>query len=145
MGEPTINEEKFVPWVNRSVVALVPSLEDALAAWQEIDHLGTGPTKSPRILQGEEGRRILDKTGIVHGGTARVIRVLQNLGYKQNVLDLLDEGLMNGHVLIAVPTESLVSESIAEVLERHGGHAMFHFHNGAADSLSGPYQQGHSV
>jgi hypothetical protein len=145
MSDLPSNVDEFQPWPAHSVVALLPSYQDAVAAWEDLGRSGIDVTQHPRILQGEEGARILDRTGSEHGGVPRLRRFIQNLNSKQNVLALFDEGLRNGDALLTVASTHNSSDSIADVLQRHGGHAMYFFGEGIVESLSGPYQKGQPV
>jgi hypothetical protein len=85
---------------------------DLQSAGIDIEHV--------RILQGGEGVRILDRTGVDHGFLDGLVRAMQSLGYDQNILAVYDEGLKAGQALVTVPCASEQRYEVGNVLRARG-------------------------
>jgi hypothetical protein len=133
-----LNVDEFRRIPVREVAALFPSTEAAVSAWNEMQSAATSVTK-PRILQGEEGARILDTHGTEHGLKARLQRLWQNIGNLENDLAVYGEGLRKGEALLSVGCSRDVARELAQVIEQHGGSAIIYFDRYSAARLSGPY------
>jgi hypothetical protein len=71
------------------------------------------------ILCGEQGARILDEHGRYHGLRARIVRAFQRLGYDETTLEIYDEALRKGDLLLHVPAQPAERRRIAGLLQRH--------------------------
>jgi hypothetical protein len=91
-----------------------------------------------RILQGDEGARILDRTGAKHGLRSRLRRLVENLGYDQEILSLYDEGVRKGESIVAMPAGPNECTFLGQIFADHQGHSVFYFGNSNAVSLTGP-------
>ena len=71
------------------------------------------------ILCGEQGARILDADGRYHGLRGRVVRTVQRFGYDATTLDMFDEALRGGDLVLHVPARPADRRAIAALLQRH--------------------------
>ena len=133
-----LNVDEFRRIPVREVAALLPNTEAAISAWEEMQSAATD-VNNPRILQGEEGARILDTHGTEHGLKARLQRLWQNIGNLENDLAVYGEGLRKGKALLSVGCSREVARDLAQVFEHHGGSAIIYFDRYSAARLSGPY------
>ncbi|MBV9060598.1 MAG: hypothetical protein JOZ09_15805 [Pseudonocardiales bacterium] len=137
MKLPPSNVDKFRHKPVHAVSALLPDEQSTVAACQDLDNAGFEVTQA-QILRGEEGARILDRSGTQHGYAAHLVRILQRLGMDESSLDVYDEALRNGETLISIPCASDSARDVAYILENHGGHAMFYWDRGTREVLSAP-------
>lgn len=138
MSEPLINcDEPYWLYLSEAVIGLIPRVELVDHALSTLSANGVD-ISTVRILQGDDGVRIFDRTGAAHGVRARVIRFFENLGYDQETLSLYDDGVRKGESIVAVPATAHESESLGRVMADHDGHAVFYFGNSSAVSLTGP-------
>jgi hypothetical protein len=133
-----LNVDEFRRIPVREIAALFPNIEAAISAWNET-HLVAADAAKPRILQGEEGARILDTHGTEHGLKARLQRLWQNIGNLENDLAIYGEGLRKGKALLSVGCSRDVARDLAQVFEQHGASAIIYFDRYSAARLSGPY------
>jgi hypothetical protein len=133
-----LNVDEFRRIPVREVAALLPNTEAAISTWNEMQSVVPDVTK-PRILQGEEGARILDTLGTDHGSKAHLQRLWQNIGNLENDLAVYGEGLRKGEALLSVGCPREVARDLARVIEQHGGSAIIYFDRFSAERLSGPY------
>jgi hypothetical protein len=83
------------------------------------------------VFFGEEGSRRIDLSGDLEGIRGKIIRTVErafssDVGY----LELLDETLRSGHLVIAVAmADADAAESMAERLRAKGGHSFAYFSN----------------
>jgi hypothetical protein len=134
---PQINVDTFRHKPVHEISALVPDERSTIAICEDLQKVGVDLTQV-QLLRGEEGSRILDKRGTRHGYTARLLRVLQNLGIDENALDVYDEGLRKGEALITIPCASESARDIAYLLQHRGGHAMIYWSKFSRELLSAP-------
>jgi hypothetical protein len=87
------------------------------------------------ILCGEQGARILDEHGCYHGLRARVVRTLQRFGYDEETLELYDEALRNGDLLLRVPVRPDGRRGIVGLLQRHQVHDVGYFGRGTFEQF----------
>jgi hypothetical protein len=138
MTEPLLNcDEPYWQHLGDAVTGLLPVVDRAeeligalRATGREVDRV--------RILRGADGLKILDSTGRNHGLRARFARLIENLGYDQEIFSLFNEGLNKGESLVAVPASPNDCHDIGELMANHNGHAVFYFGNSNAISLTGP-------
>ena len=55
------------------------------------------------ILSGQQGAAILDEHGRYHGLRGRIVRAFQRLGYDEITLEIYDEALRHGDLLLQSP------------------------------------------
>jgi hypothetical protein len=138
MSEPLLNcDEPYWLHLSDAVIALVPNVElvDRVVTTLDVNGVDVSVV---RILQGDEGARIFDRTGAEHGLRARLTRFVENLGYDQETLSLYDEGVRKGESIVAVPSGPRESAWLGRMLADHEGHSVFYFGNSSAVSLTGP-------
>ena len=134
---PQMNVDTFRHKPVHEVSALLPDEGSTVAVCEDLQKVGVDLSQV-QLLRGEEGSRILDKRGTRHGYTARLVRVLQNLGIDENALDVYDEGLRKGETLITIPCASESARDIAYLLQPRGGHAMIYWGRLTRELLSAP-------
>jgi hypothetical protein len=133
-----VNVDEFRHIPVREITALFPTTEAAISAWNE-SHLVAANVTKPRILQGQEGARILDTHGTEHGLKARLQRLWQNIGNLENDLAIYGEGLRKGEALLSVGCSRNAAHDLAQLFEQHGAFAIIYFDRFSAARLSGPY------
>ena len=137
MATPPMNVDAFRHKPVHEVSALLPDEGSTDAVCEDLQKAGVDLAQV-QLLRGEEGARILDKSGTRHGYGARLVRTLQNLGIDENALDVYDEGLRKGETLITIPCAIESARDIAYLLQPRGGHAMIYWGRGTRELLSGP-------
>jgi hypothetical protein len=130
-----INVDEFRRQRVHELVALVPREQDALAACDEIEQAELA-VDGAAILTGAQGVHILDADGTEHGYLARASRVLTHLGSAENVLHLHHDGLVDGEALLSVKCARDQASAVADVVRRHGGHAIAYFGRGTLEAMS---------
>ena len=137
MSDQSVNVDEFRHRPVHEVAALLPdreSVELALGDLRSAD-VDTGQV---RILYGEEGARILDRTGVEHGILTQIVRTLQNLGYDESILAVYDGGLRSGQALITLPCPADRRYDVGNALRARGGRGIVYFGRGTAETLSAP-------
>jgi hypothetical protein len=137
VSERAVNVDHFIHRPVAAVTALLPdrqSVESALGNLQA----GSFDAEHARILDGEEGARILDIRGVEHGFWRGLVRAMQSLGYDQNILAVYDEGLRSGQALVTVPCAPVSRYEVGNGMRARGAHAITYFGVGTAEALSGP-------
>jgi hypothetical protein len=87
------------------------------------------------ILCGEQGARILDEHGRYHGLRGRVVRAFQQLVYDAETLQIFDEALRGGDLLLHVPAPPADRYRIAAPLQRHQVHDVGYFGPGTFEQF----------
>ena len=87
------------------------------------------------ILCGERGARILDADGRYHGLRGRIVRTLQGFGYDATTLELFDEALRGGDLLLHVPASPADRYRIGALLQRHRVHDVGYFAPGTFEQF----------
>jgi hypothetical protein len=118
----------------RAVVGLLTDRSQIPAISAELRSTGVD-IAAVEILCGEQGARILDKDGRYHGLRGRVVRTLQRLGYDQETLEIYDEALSDGDLVLQVPARPQDSRRIATLLQRHEVHDVGYFGPGTFEQL----------
>jgi hypothetical protein len=89
------------------------------------------------LLEGPEGVRILDTSGVNHGIKSRFVRMTQALGSEGNELRTLDAALHKGHIVFSVAIadwdEALVA---ARAMVDSGGDRVLHYTRGSFQLLN---------
>lgn len=126
MNEPQINVDRFYHRPTYHVVGLLTGKSQIAAISAELRSAGVD-VAAVEILCGEQGARILDEHGRYHGLRARVVRTLQRLGYDQETLEIYDEALRHGDLVLHVPARPADRRRIAALLQRHQVHDVGYF------------------
>jgi hypothetical protein len=133
VNEPQINVDHFYHRPIYHVVGLLTDKSQIPAISAELQSAGVD-VAGVEILCGEEGARILDKDGRYHGLRARVVRTLQQLGYDHETLEIYDEALRHGDLLLHVPAHH-DRHQIAALLQRHQVHDVGYFGPGTFEQF----------
>jgi hypothetical protein len=134
VNEPQINADHFYHRPTYHVVGLLTDKSQIPAISAELQSAGVD-VAGVEILCGEQGARILDKDGRYHGLRGRVVRTLQRLGYDQETLEIYDEALRDGDLLLHVPAHHH-RRQIAALLQRHQVHDVGYFGPGTFEQFS---------
>jgi hypothetical protein len=137
VSEHAVNVDHFIHRPVAAVTALLPDRQSVESALGDLQSAGFD-AEHARILDGEEGARILDVTGAEHGFRTEFVRALQSLGYDQNILAVYDEGLRSGQALMTVPCAPFRRYEVGNVLRAHGAYAIIYFGAGTSEALSYP-------
>jgi len=135
VNEPQINVDHFYHRPTYHVVGLLTDKPQIPAISAELQSAGVD-VAAVEILCGEQGARILDAGGRYHGLRGRVVRTLQRLGYDETTLDIYDEALKDGDLLLHVPARPEDSRRIAALLQRHQVHDVGYFGPGTFEQFS---------
>ena len=134
MNEPQINVDHFQHRPIYHVVGLLTNKSQIPAVSADLRSAGVD-IAAVEILCGEQGARILDKDGRYHGLRGRVVRTLQRLGYDQETLEIYDEALSDGDLVLQVPARPEDSRRIAALLQRHEVHDVGYFGPGTFEQF----------
>src|SRR3954452_7601397 len=137
VSEQLVNVDHFIHRPVAAVTALLPDWQSVESALGDLQSAGFD-AEHARILDGEEGARILDIRGVEHGFWRGLVRALQSLGYDQNILAVYDEGLRSGQALVTVPCAPVRRYEVGNGMRARGAHAITYFGVGTAEALSGP-------
>jgi hypothetical protein len=137
VSDQAVNIDEFRHRPVHEVAALLPGREPVELALDDLRSADVD-TREVRILYGEEGAHILDRTGAEHGILTQLVRTLQNLGYDENILAVYDEGLRSQEALMTVPCAPERRYEVGNLLRARGAHGIIYFGRGRAETLSGP-------
>jgi hypothetical protein len=137
MGEARVNVDEFVHRPTHHVVGVLGSESDLPALVNELEQIGV-PTEEIDVLCGQRGAEILDPDGRYHGRRARLVRGFQRLGYDQTTLEIYDEALRRGGLLLHVPAKPGDSHSVARILWRHRVEDIGYFGTGTFEQFTFP-------
>jgi hypothetical protein len=137
VSEYAVNVDNFIHRPVVAVTALLPDRQSVESALADLQSAGFD-AEHARILDGEEGARILDRAGAEHGFWHGLVRALQSLGYDQNILAVYDEGLRSGQALATVRCAPVRRYEVGNVLKARGARSIIYFGAGTAEALSGP-------
>ena len=118
MNEPQVNVDHFHHRPTYRVVVLLTDKSEVPAISAELPSADVD-IAAVEILCGEQGARILDKDGRYHGLRGRVVRTLQRLGYDETTLEIYDEALRHGDLVLHVAARPADRRRIAALLQRH--------------------------
>jgi hypothetical protein len=79
--------------------------------------------------------RILDEHGRYLGLRARIVRAFHRLGYDETTLEIYDEALRKGDLLLHVPAQPGERRRIAGLLQRHHVHDVGYFAPGTFEQF----------
>ena len=92
---------------------------------------------SVHVLAGDEGERLIDRSGTRHGFLGRVARKFQALGEEREHTDRHLEALRKGHFVVIVPTKDEDRiKKIQSILSAHGGHFVNYYTRMTTRSLA---------
>ena len=137
MNEPQINVDHFYHRPTYHVVGLLTDKSQIPAITSDLRSAGVD-VATVEILCGEQGARILDADGRYHGLRGRVVRTLQRLGYDQETLEIYDEALRDGDLVLRVPARPKDRYRIAALLQRHYVHDVGYFGPGTFEQFAIP-------
>jgi hypothetical protein len=134
VNEPQINVDHFYHRPIYHLVGLLGEKSQVPAISTELASAGID-VAAVEILCGEQGARILDAHGRYHGLRAHIVRAFQNLGYDQETLEIYDEALKSGDLLLRVPARPQDRYRIAALLQRHDVHDLGYFGPGTFEQF----------
>ena len=123
----SINEDgaPLFPW--DSVVGIIDNVDAVHAAVCDLVAAGF-PESGIHVLAGEDGERLIDRSGGRHGFLGRVARTLQSLGEERAETQRHIEEVRKGHFVVVVPTKDDDRiASINRLLRVHGGHGVSYY------------------
>ena len=94
------------------------------------------------ILCGEQGAHILDEHGRYHGLRGRIVLTLQRLGYDGATLEIYDEALRRGDLLLHVSARPADRYRVAQLLRRHEVHDVGYFGPVTFEQFPSPIRAG---
>ena len=119
------------------VVGLLTEHAEIPAISRELRSAGVD-VAAEEILRGERGAAILDEHGRYHGLRDRVVRAFQRLGYDGATLEIYDEALRHGDLLLQVPVRPADRYHITALLQRHQVHDVGYFGPGTFEQFPIP-------
>ena len=134
MNEPQINVDRFYHRPVYHVVGLLTKISEIPAITKELESTGVD-VAAVEILCGERGAAILDIDGRYHGLRARIVRTFQRLGYDDTTLEIYDEALAKGDLLLEVPVPPTERRRIVALLQRHDVHDVGYFGSGTFEQF----------
>ena len=134
VNEPQINVDHFYHRPIYHVVGLLGEKSEIPAISRDLASAGVD-VAAVEILCGEQGARILDEHGRYHGLRARVVRAFQRLGYDEETLEIYDEALRKGDLLLQVPAQPAERGRVAGLLQRHHVHDVGYFAPGTFEQF----------
>ena len=134
MNEPQINVDHFYHRPVYHVVGLLTEDSEIPAISTDLASAGVDVT-AVEILCGERGARILDEHGRYHGLRGRIVRAFQRLGYDETTLEIYDEALRNGDLLLQVPAQPAQRRHIVALLQGHYVHDVGYFGPGTFEQF----------
>jgi hypothetical protein len=134
VSEPQVNVDHFYHRPTYRVVGLLSEKSQVPAISSDLVAAGVD-VAAVEILCGEQGARILDADGRYHGLRGRVVRTLQRFGYDATTLDLYDEALRDGELVLHVPARPADRRAIAALLQRHQVHDVGYFGPGTFEQF----------
>jgi hypothetical protein len=134
VNEPQINVDHFYHRPIYHVVGLLDDASEIPAISSELESAAVD-VAAVEILCGERGATILDEHGRYHGLRGRIARSLQRLGYDQTTLELYDEALRDGDLLLQVPVSPAERRRIVALLQRHDVHDVGYFGPGTFEQF----------
>ena len=133
-NEPQINVDHFYHRPVFHVVGLLTENSEIPAISKDLASAGVDVT-AVEILCGEHGARILDEHGRYHGLRGRIVRAFQRLGYDETTLEIYDEALRKGDLLLQVPAPPAQRRRVVELLQHHHVHEVGYFAPGTFEQF----------
>ena len=134
MNEPQINVDHFYHRPIHHVVGLLSDKPEIAAISSELEAAGVD-VAAVEILCGERGAAILDEHGRYHGLRGRIVRAFQRLGYDETTLEIYDEALRDGDLLLQVPVRPAGRRRVVALLQRRHVHDVGYFGPGTFEQF----------
>jgi hypothetical protein len=124
---PRRNEDRFYRYPKNRVVAVIADDAHLSAALRDLERVGVN-MPDVNVLSGEEGARLLDRTGTGHGLRARLLRAFQRGAYEVDALRAHERALQAGQHVVYVPVrDERQARRVADVLRSADGHYLLYF------------------
>ena len=134
MNEPQINVDHLSHRPTYHVVGLLTDKSEIPAISTELQSADVD-IAAVEILCGEQGARILDDHGRYHGLRGRIVRTFQRLGYDETTLEIYDEALRKGDLLLQVPVIPAERRRMVALLQHHHVHDLGYFGPGTFEQF----------
>jgi len=126
--QPLRDERRFYRYPMFRVAAILDDADDTRTALDALERAGVDVSKV-NLLTGQQGARVLDRTGRRHCRGARLLRLLQRGAYEGDALQAHEEALEDSRNVIYVPVQgNEESYRVIKILRAAGGHYVLHFH-----------------
>jgi hypothetical protein len=127
VSQPRRNEPRFYRYPMRRVVAIIDDSGSLEAILEDLETAGID-VSAVNVLSGQEGARLLDRTGVIHGLRGRLLRLTQKTAYEHEALAAHEKALIKGrHVLYVPVRRSDQRERVVDIIRDHGGYGIIHF------------------
>ena len=124
---PRRNEPRFYRYPMRRVAAIIDDSASLEASLKELETADID-VSAVNVLSGQEGARLLDRTGTLHGLRGRLLRLAQWTASEYDALAAHEKALINGHHVLYVPVKgSDQRQRVVDIIRGHGGYGIFHF------------------
>ena len=121
------NEPRFYRYPMRRVVAIIDDSASLEAILEDLETAGID-VSAVNVLSGQEGARLLDRTGAIHGLRGRLLRLAQWTASEYDALAAHEKALIKGrHVLYVAVRRSDQRERVVDIIRDHGGYGIIHF------------------
>lgn len=126
-GPPRRNENRFYRYPKNRIVVVLPDDAHVNAVLGRLEPLGVN-VADVNVLSGDDGGRLLDRTGADHGLRARLLRTFQRGAYEVDSLRNHEQALRAGEHVIYIPVrgEDQV-RNVAAALGDAGGRYVLYF------------------
>ncbi len=129
MTSYTLNyDENFMLYPSQTLFALLNTEESVARVISSLQAHGVN-IEEVRVLQGEEGRQILDAHGEESGILGKLVRAFENVSEVQRTyVKYVDQQLAAGAYAISVPvTDETKQDAVAEVFKTAHAHFIVYF------------------
>ena len=127
MGEPRRNEPRFYRYPMRRVVSIIDDTSSLEAILKDLASSGID-VSTVNVLSGQEGARLLDRSGATRGLRGRVLRLLQKSAYEYEALVEHETALNAGRHVLYVPVRTRRQRrQVVDIMRNHGGYGMTYF------------------
>ncbi|MDQ3763982.1 MAG: hypothetical protein M3460_20980 [Actinomycetota bacterium] len=127
MSQPRRNEPRFYRYPMRRVAAIIDDSASLEVTLKDLETAGID-VSAVNVLSGEEGARLLDRTGVAHGLRGRLLRLAQWTASEYDALAAHEKALINGRHVLYVPVNgSDQRQRVVDIIRDHGGYWIIHF------------------
>jgi hypothetical protein len=127
VSQPRRNEPRFYRYPMRRIVAIIDDSASLEATLKDLETAGID-VSAVNVLSGQEGARLLDRTGVIHGLRGRLLRLTQKTAYEYEALAAHEKALINGRHVLYVPVNgSDQRQRVVDIIRDHGGYGIIHF------------------